>query len=292
MNLEQLQQTFMAAITQPLTATDTMRARAADGRSMAKIADEMIKPSARQTAFERLELYNTGYWFRLLGCLGEDFPGLRAVVGSERFEALAAAYLHACPPGFDLDELGARLNGWLRRNPGFAPRRERLALDMAELEWAEIEASGAVQLPNLTADDIGRLGQDCRLTLQPHVRLLDLAYPVDDLLLAVRSLSKEHSAIVGKERQGRAARKPLKRCSMPRRQRIFLAVHQREAAVFFKRLEPEAFALLVALRHGQNLSDAIEAAVEVSEDSFRRTSAQVRTWFGHWSSLGWFASNT
>lgn len=289
MSLKQLQKTFMALITQPLTSADGMRPRTADGRSNKALSESMVKPSPRQTSFQRLELYNTGYWFRILQTLAGDFPGLRAVIGRRRFDTLSAAYLHDCPPLFDLRDLGSRLETWLRKHPEFTPGRERLALDMVRLEWAEIEAAESAMLPSLAEDDPGRLGEDTKMRLQPHVRLLDLSYPVDDVLLKARGLVKEHSDIASNAVAGRMARDG-KRCPMPARRDVFLAVHRHDEIVYFKRLEPEAFRLLCALQQGRRLSKAIDRAFYGSEKDMEELAARLKGWFAEWSLLGWFCA--
>ena len=39
------------------------------------IAAAFIKPNDRLSSFERLEIYNCQYWFRVLDCLYDDYPG-------------------------------------------------------------------------------------------------------------------------------------------------------------------------------------------------------------------------
>ena len=70
--------------------------------------------SSRRTAgsapFERLEIYNRQYWYRVLGALAEDFPRLRAVIGGRAFEAMSIAYLSEHPSrSFSLRNLGSHL---------------------------------------------------------------------------------------------------------------------------------------------------------------------------------------
>jgi hypothetical protein len=91
MNLESLQREMAAVVMQPLTADEQMRARTADGRSTSAVAESFIAPNSRLTAFERLEIYNRQYWFRVLGALAEDFAGLTAVIGERAFEKLSIA---------------------------------------------------------------------------------------------------------------------------------------------------------------------------------------------------------
>src|SRR5262252_10479788 len=115
MNLEQLQRSMLKVIQQPLTASESMRKRTLDGKPIKPIVDAIIKPNDRLSSFERLEIYNRVYWFRILSALAEDFPGLRAIIGQKNFDRLLVAYLKDCPSeSFTLRNLGSRLETWLR----------------------------------------------------------------------------------------------------------------------------------------------------------------------------------
>src|SRR5579862_2570202 len=141
MDLEQLQRAVLNVIQQPLTASEGMRKRTLDGKPVKKIVDAIVKPNDRLTSFERLEIYNRQYWFRILSALSEDFPGLRAIIGEPRFDKMAVEYLYDCPSqSFTLRNLGSRLESWLRQHPEHIAGNEQIALDMVRLEWAEIEA--------------------------------------------------------------------------------------------------------------------------------------------------------
>src|SRR6201998_4445168 len=127
MNLLNIQRRMARAVMTPLTPSARMRATAPDGRSLRKVAAEIIKPNDRLTSFERLEIYNRQYWFRVLSAFAEDFPGLRAVLGERRFDAVAKAYINDCPsPSFTLRNLGSKLEAWLRKNPKWTRSRREL----------------------------------------------------------------------------------------------------------------------------------------------------------------------
>ncbi len=291
MNLDQLQRAVFEVIRQPLTASERMRARTLDGRSIKKIAGEIIKPNSRLTSVERLEIYNRVYWFRILSALAEDFPGLRGVIGQQKFDKVILAYLTELPSeSFTLRNLGSRLEAWLRDHLELVPKVGRLALDMVRLEWADIEAFDSADYPKLTEDDLRHL-EDPVLHLQPHLQLLDLAYPVDDLLISIRRNADPEpesdiaSNVVVMPHTRRANRKHL---PLPKPKKIYLAVHRQDYEVYFKRLKPEAFALLRALREGKPLSAAIEDSVKWTDKPVARITEQLHDWFANWSSLGWF----
>src|SRR5882672_8487023 len=169
MNLEQLPRAVFDVVRQPLTEDERMREQTLDGRSTKEIAEQIIKPNDRLSSVERLEIYNRVYWFRILSSLADDFPGLRAVIGQEKFDAVLHGYLTELPSvSFTLRDLGSRLEAWLREHPEFIAGHERMALDMVRLEWADIEAYDTAEFPVLTQSELGGLGEDPVFHLQPH----------------------------------------------------------------------------------------------------------------------------
>ncbi len=287
MDLDQIQRGMFDAVRQPLTAAEGMRQRARDGRPMRDIAEAIIKPNDRLTSFERLEIYNRQYWFRILSALAEDFEGLRLILGDRAFEKLSVAYLLDCPSqSFTLRNLGSRLEGWLREHPEHIAGVEEIALDMVRLEWAEIEAFDEATKPRLSESDLASLGANPRFELQPYVRLLELHYPVDELLLTVRRKQREFGMVSNAVEERPQRRRPRKR-ALPNPELVYLAVHRADNSVYFKRLDPDAFGILRGLSDGKPLSEAVEC-VNWSDGSGERAAENLQAWFALWSSLGWF----
>jgi len=289
MKLMQLQRTMARAVMQPLTSSERMQRRAPDGGPMKRYASRFIKPNDRLTSFERLEIYNRQYWFRVFSALGEDFPGLRAVLGQRRFDAMAKAYLIANPSrSFTLRNLGSRLEAWLRKNPKWAGTNQNLALDIVRLEWADIEAfDGAVEPPLRPEDLANAAGARLKLTIQPYVQLLSFRYPVDDLLLEVRK-EDDDTDFASNAFTERKKRKRVRAVAKLKPAQIFLAVHRIDYSVYFRRLDQEEFFILTALREGKTLSAAVESAFRKSMVPMEERPLQVQTWFQTWSTLGWF----
>jgi hypothetical protein len=291
MDLDHIQRSMFNAVRQPLTASEGMRQRSIEGRSMNTIAEEIIKPNDRLTSFERLEIYNRQYWFRVLAALAEDFEGLRLIIGDRAFEKLSVAYLQDCPSrSFTLRNLGSKLEAWLGSHTQFIAGVEDIAVDMARLEWAEIESFDGAAKPKLTEADLPALGPDPQFGLQPHLRLLDLRYPVDQMLLGIRREQRELD-IVSNAVTDRPPRRRGPKRSLPRREKVFLAIHRADNSVYFKRLDVEAFAILADLRDGKRLSEAVER-VDWRETSGEQAAERIQAWFALWSSLGWFCKST
>ena len=290
MELDRIQRTMFDAIRQPLTAGEGMRQCTRDGKSLRVIANEIIKPNDRLTSFERLEIYNRQYWFRILAALSEDFPGLRTIIGERGFAKLATAYLLDCPSrSFTMRNLGSRLEAWLCAHSEHIAKFEQIALDMVRLEWAEIEAFDVAAKPRLTEAELPALGPDPKFELQPYVRLLDLSYPVDDLLIRVRNEEREAGMV--SNAVTKRLRSNKKRSRLPHPERILLAVHRAENSVYFKRIDQEAFTILCALRDGKRLSDAVDA-VDWGVLPPEEASAHVQQWFAYWSAHGWFCKTS
>ena len=288
MNLLEIQNRMLEAVMQPLTSCEQMQPLTRDGKSMHEVAGEFIKPNDRLSSFERLEIYNRQYWFRILSALDEDFPGLRAVVGQRGFEVLCKAYLVDCPSeSFTLRNLGSRLEWWLRGHPEQIQPRAALALDMVRLEWAQIEAFDGAAEPALSSGDVFASDPDPHFNLQPYLQLLKLRYPVDDLLVALKKDNSE-DAMTSNAVSQRRKQTRVRKVARQKPQSVFLAVHRIDFSVYFKRLEPEAFAFLNALREGKSLSDAVVVAFQRSDVPETKLLGIVQNWFENWSSLGWF----
>ncbi len=289
MNLEQIQRAVFEVIRQPLTPSQHLRPRLPDGRSTRKIAGAIIKPNDRLASHERLEIYNQQYWFRILSSFQEDFPGLRGLIGPRRFDQLSVAYLAENPSqSFTLRNLGSRLESWLRSHPEFAPGVHRLAIDMVRVEWAEIKAFDGPELPRFSREELAGLSGGTVFRLQPHLQMLELAYPVDDLLFRVRGSESRHNMVSNAvKRTGRRAK--IRRTSLPRKQNTYLVVYRFQETVYFKRLTREAFTLLAALGRGKALGAALEGSMPESAAKVAVFRKQVRKWFEDWASLGWLA---
>jgi hypothetical protein len=289
MSLEQLQRQMAQAIMMPLTPDEDMRPHAEDGRAMTAVAASFIAPNSQLTPFERLEIYNRQYWFRVLDALAEDFRALREVVGSRAFEQLSIAYLGEHPSrSFSLRNLGSRLTEWLVDHPEYAGRRQRLALDVVRIEWAFVEAFDNAERPPLALDQIATLDGNSRLGLQPHLRLLALDYAADELVLALHRQQKRGTSEAGvKHDQG-----PEPRARLPRlaRRPTWVAAHRVDNAVYYRRLEREEFLTLTLLRSGLTLGEALETGWGDSAQPASRRPALVRAWFGHWAELGWICA--
>lgn len=290
MSLLSIQRTMARAVMQPLTPAENMSRLAPTGERMSRYAARFIKPNDRLSSFERLEIYNRQYWWRLMACMAEDFPGLEAIIGNRRFETLCKAYLVDCPSrSFTLRNLGRDLETWMRQNPRYAGSRQSIALEMVQLEWADIEAFDETAGPALKPADIGKSGgANLRLRLQPYIRLLSFHYPVDALVLDIKKFNDDTEFLSNTLREHKKRRK-VQAVTRLRPKAIYLAIHRVDNSVYFRRLDPAEFALLAAIQKGKTLGQAVTAAFGKRSPA---DPAKITRWFQNWANLGWFCAPT
>lgn len=286
MNLLETQRRMAAAMMVPLTAEGRVAVKTARGTSTKAEAALILKPNDRLTSLERLEIYSRSFWFRLLDSFTEDFPGLEAIVGRERFAKLATQYLRQCPSrSFTLRDLGAQLVDWMTANPAYLGEQKELALDMARLEWAHVVAFDGAQAPLLDPEHLLEPTPEMRIGLQPYLSLLEVQYPVDELRVAIRATDDGRNS--ASNSAGRRRAHAVRKIGRSRKQTLMIAVHRVDASVYYRRLEPEEYRVLRALQRGQPIGRAIAEGLKGTHRTPDEIPQLLQEWFGAWSQFGW-----
>jgi hypothetical protein len=202
---------------------------------------------------------------------------------------MCRAYLTECPSqSFTLRNLGSRLEAWLRRNPQWIRGKKVLALDMARLEWADLEAFDSASEPLLHAGQLNPASASkLRLRVQPYVRLLQLHYPVDDLVLEVRK-DEDGAGFASNALAENRKRRKVRAVAALQPKEIFMVVHRMDFSVYFRRIEREEYTMLKALRAGKSIESAIELAFQGSSIPEFNRGGYIRHCFETWATLGWF----
>ena len=282
-----LQRRMASAVMEPLSNGDVMRTSRRDGTNMIQEAAGFIKPSDALSSFERLEIYNRQYWFRLFDSLEEDFPGLKAVLGADKLDLVARAYLASHPSSsYTLRDLGSRLAEFLQEETRLAGEQSQLAIDVVRLEWAHIEAYDSASYPSLSPEFLGSITETTVIGLQPHVRLLELSYPADQFMIQLRPQGEGRDSSSNNATTQRRVRPDGPSISV-QPETVFLAVHRQEFTVYYKRLERDQYQMLLVLQAGGSLADLFSllssdtSIDEADQPGFFQAS------FAEWSELKW-----
>jgi len=160
------------------------------------------------------------------------------------------------------------------------------AADMARFEWAQVVAFDGEALPVLTRTISWTRGRGCgwdcsRISRSWSARTRWMNCPG----------AQETGCGAAGEASNALTAMPSSRAAAGRgcrgRNGSGWRCIARRTTCFFKRLEPEAYAILTALRDGRTLSAACAAALRDSNPAID-WSARVREWFQTWQALGWF----
>lgn len=146
----------------------------------------------------RLDIYAQGYLLRLLECIRADFPALHYVMGEELFTFFAKAYIGNFPStSTTLFDLGAGFAEFIQNTQSsqiIKSQTETLALtlplDLARLERARTEVIRAQglegQAMSASLEPMALLtGSDVHIKVAPCLRLVNLSFPLIDLLEAI-----------------------------------------------------------------------------------------------------------
>lgn len=152
-----------------------------DGAQLATLlrADRDLSASAR------LAVYANAYFARIHDCLREDFDALASVLGEAAFHDLVKTYLMLHQPSRpSLRHVGAQLAEHLRTEPFAAifSRRCAYAADLADLEWAIVEAFYEQDAPAIGPEVLALVAPEewaeLRFDLTPSLRIVRCAWPV------------------------------------------------------------------------------------------------------------------
>jgi hypothetical protein len=122
------------------------------GRSPADL-EAIVKPSARLSAVERLDVYANMYFYRILDVLRDEYAKVLAALGDAAFHNLITAYLIACRPAHpSLREAGARLPKFIA-GEALAEDRPWIA-ELARLERVHLELFDGPDAAVLTIDEL------------------------------------------------------------------------------------------------------------------------------------------
>lgn len=266
--LDRVQRWMQAVIVHPGTVADGLRSPAA-AAEVPRVED-VVRPSARLTAAERVGIYHGMYLGRMVEALESDYPALQRLLGAERFADLVRDYVQAHPSrSYTLNRLGDHLPEFVATAPGL--RRRGFGHDLARLERAMSQVFDEEETPALTPEAIAAVPagawEGARLHPIAAFRLLEVRHPVNAYVDATRG-------------DGRAA---------PQRGRRHggVAVYRRTYGVCRLDLNPPAHALLEALAAGATIGEAVGRVLAqggrarvAAEDLFR--------WFREWVAEGIF----
>ena len=271
--LDQIERWMQALIMDPDGVQSALRSKAVGNiLPFTKASLEgLVLPSQQLNSVERLSIYGEMYFWRLTEILAEEFPTVQHLLGKEVFGKVVRDFVTRHPSThYSLTRLGSKFPAYLADEADDIPDREFVA-DVATVERAMEDVFDArraepIQFEDLTAIPIERWG-DVRLQTIPALRLLQLDYPVNTFITAVRE--DRHMDI-------------------PAAAPAFVAVYRHNYRVWRIDLDAQRFTLLAALHQGESLGSALDLCASLPEADPTGLMDAVSGWFREWTSEGLF----
>jgi hypothetical protein len=270
--LWRMQRWMQEVVVHPGEIEEALASRRARAALAGTSVDDVILPSRSLRPKDRVGIYQGMYLLRMEEALETDYPGLKHLLGGERFSALVRDYVAAHPSvSYTLNRLGDRLPAFVGRWKG-APR-PAAAQDLARLELAMAQVFDAEETAALSGAEIAAVPAErwerARLAPIAAFRLLAFRYPVDAYLQSVRDEDHDHPALARKD--------------------TWLAVYRREYSIWRHDLSRPAHDLLADLVAGKPLGKAIAASL-ARRGRHAPTADQLFRWFREWAAGGVFAA--
>jgi len=231
---------------------------------------EVVLPSARQSAAERVGVYQGMYLPRMYEALEADYPGLAHFLGGAAWERLVRGYVTDHPSrSYTLDELGRRLPEFVRRA---RVRRPAFCHDLARLERAVSEVFDSPETRPLAPPDfasvVTRDWERARLVPVAALRLVELDHDAGEYLDSLRGDAHAHPPV--------------------RRRRTLLVVSRRNYGVLRREQTPAAFALLRDLVGGLTVGRAVARALARRGPARLAGADAAFRLFRDWAAMGLF----
>lgn len=284
--LAAIQQWMQAVITHPHGVEAGIQSEPA--RALVDVspqtANSVVLPSRRMSSVERLQIYATAYFARLLDCLCEEFPATAHATGDEAFATFAWGYLQAHPSqSYTLGELGRNFPAFLQatrppRQSGSDADEADFFIELARLEriYSEVfDGPGIETARILQPEDLAAIAPQqwpqARLTPVACLRLVEVKFPVHEYISAVRQ------------------RRPA---PFPSPRQTFLVVTRHNYQVRRRTVARDEFQVLMTLVAGATLGRALEQIAEQSDTDLGVIAANVERWFHDWAAAGYFQNVT
>jgi hypothetical protein len=173
-----------------ITATSGVEEGLAAEKNLPGGIGALVRGGPRTSAVQRVGIYASMYFYRLLDVIKEDFPATFKVLGDANFHNLITGYLAEYPPGDpSINEASRHLAEFARQAPSF--RKWPFLADLIRLERAQVEVFLGPDARPLAVEAMSAVPAaqwpSLQLAVQPGLQVLDSKWRVDEVIRAVES---------------------------------------------------------------------------------------------------------
>ncbi len=275
--LKDLQEWFGGVIGQPLRKDQTIQPRTPTRSLIRTEAARYVCPSPSLAPYERMQIYNQQYWWRLQKNLADNFPTASGLLGRQKFEQqMAAPYFVAHPPDhWALIRLGPHLADWIKTN--YRGSHREILSESALLDYTFNICFGAPHFDPLSNSqaDAHQLATQM-LYLQPHIRLF--SFEQDTI--------RFRDAIISQTKEGYWLAHPPPKIDRSRRF-YYVTLRDSEGFIIWREISQAMHFLLDYFARGSTIDDICEALETQVESIQLEVAANLQAWMQEWVANEW-----
>jgi len=224
--------------------------------------DELIYSKKGVSAYERLDIYASGYVLRLLECMRADFPKLQFFLGEELFETFAKAYIVTIPStSWNLYHLGEKFADFLKETQ---PKNDNVLFSLpsqvAHIERMLTEAMQDKGIEHENKEEeasLSSFSKNISIKQVPCLRLIQQDYDLKSFFLNIE---------------------PLHQCEIPIKKQTYLALSRQNYRVYIYKIEAWQYSFLSVCKNTIKIDDAIKKTAELSQISNKNIREKFLLW--------------
>lgn len=282
-SLKTIQNWFGSIISRPIDENNRIQPFAPSGKSIVDEAAEYIAASPTLKPYERMQIYNQQYWWRLLNVLHDNFPFLTRLFGYQDFnQEIGFPYLSKYPPNhWSLNVLGDRLPRWISEE--YTLPDQQLVYNVAILDSAFCVS---FSIPSFAPLDPSKIlsegGTDQLLSttlyLQPYIFLFQWNYN----LLDFREQFLKESVEFWLNNDF----PPI----LQDRTYSFILHRDQHNTLYWKEISTAEYFLMTIFQSGATIETACERLERENPSLCQEATDHLQLWFQDWASSGWLTT--
>ncbi len=224
--------------------------------------DEMIYSTKGVSAYERFDIYASGYVLRILECMRADFPKLQFFLGENLFDTFAKAYIVSInSSSWNLYYLGAKFADFLKQTqPNVENPLVFIPSELAHIERMHVESlqdKGIENTIEKSGNFLDVFTKNIRLKQVSCLRIMKQSYDLYEFFLNIQAL---HS------------------CEIPEKKENYLAITRKNYKVQMYNIEKWQYHFLRACENEVSLNNAIQTVVSNTGMTAKVLRAKLAFW--------------
>ena len=270
-HLDRIERWMYSVVTHPDGAEAGIKANSTLNNELALKLEQTVLPSDELTSLDRISIYANMYFWRLIEVMSHEYPTVSHVLGEELFNKVVKNYLtHHPSTYYNLNQLSNKFPFYLLAEVKDIPHQEFVAA-VATVERAMEDVFDERHVERIPIETLQKIPDekwaDIRLQFNPALYLLELDYPVNAYMTAVRE---------------------DRHMNIPQPEKTFVAVYRCNYKVWRDDLDRDRYLLLSRLKGGETLGAALEACAVLPDVDIDLLSANLGEWFKEWATQEFF----